>query len=302
MYAGHIIGSDHQSWLWQYMMCTSLCLASIRDGCNDAGHSLPVMMVSANSETKDVLKGLENGANDYIRKPFQREDLHMRVQVSTFQTLYGISVSWLLIILHGLQAHIHTMQQCDTEVEARMPWSLLHLSVTKRMEVRSVRIPVQNPCTAHASVVYLFTHVVQVELMNGADDVSISVPCAAVFYIMMQPLQADYVSESQQPDSGATRDVICSVMPMMQAHCSVNKMLFVQKWSTCLVFMTNPEVIAEEECIEEMHVFAENTMAMLIEVCTLSPFAHRLDKHHTNKGFQPELQPVLPLPSVASGL
>lgn len=48
-----------------------------------AGYSLPIMMVSANSETKDVLKGLEHGANDYIRKPFQREDLHMRVQVST---------------------------------------------------------------------------------------------------------------------------------------------------------------------------------------------------------------------------
>lgn len=41
------------------------------------------MMVSANSEIKDVLKGLEHGANDYIRKPFQREDLHMRVQVCT---------------------------------------------------------------------------------------------------------------------------------------------------------------------------------------------------------------------------
>lgn len=107
----------------------------------------------------------------------------------------------------------------------------------------------------------------QVELRNGAEDVSISVPCAAVFYIMMQPLQAEHVAAAEQSDSGATRDVICSVMPMMQAHCSVNKMLFVQKWSTCLVFMTDPEIVAEEECIEQMHVFAENTMAMLIEVC-----------------------------------
>lgn len=50
-------------------------------GWHGAGSSLPIMMVSANSEIKDVLKGLEHGANDYIRKPFQREDLHMRVQV-----------------------------------------------------------------------------------------------------------------------------------------------------------------------------------------------------------------------------
>lgn len=33
--------------------------------------------------------------------------------------------------------------------------------------------------------------------------------------------------------------------------------------------MTNPEEIAEDECIAQMHVFAENTMAMLIEVCAL---------------------------------
>lgn len=35
----------------------------------------------------------------------------------------------------SVQAHIHTMQLCDTEVEARLPWSLLHLSVTDRMAV-----------------------------------------------------------------------------------------------------------------------------------------------------------------------
>lgn len=106
-------------------------------------------------------------------------------------------------------------------------------------------------------------------MRNGAEDVSISVPFAAVFYIMMQPLQAEQNPSSEQADSRATRDVICSVMPMMQVHCSTNQILFVQKWSTCLVFMTNPEEIAEDECIAQMHVFAENTMAMLIEVCAL---------------------------------
>lgn len=115
----------------------------------------------------------------------------------------------------------------------------------------------------------------QVEVRSGADDVSISIPFAAVFYIMMQPLQAEQVSASEQADSRATRDVICSVMPMMQVHCSANKILFVQKWSTCLVFVTNPEEVPEEECIAQMHVFAENTMAMLIEVCLLAPVSSR---------------------------
>ena len=42
-------------------------------------HHLPVIMLTARGERKHVLEGLEAGANDYIVKPFSREELLLRV-------------------------------------------------------------------------------------------------------------------------------------------------------------------------------------------------------------------------------
>ena len=42
----------------------------------------PVLMVTAKSELEDKLKGLENGADDYITKPFHIEELIARVKLS----------------------------------------------------------------------------------------------------------------------------------------------------------------------------------------------------------------------------
>ncbi|MWV43673.1 response regulator [Paenibacillus sp. HJL G12] len=39
----------------------------------------PVMMLSARSETKDIVKGLKIGADDYMPKPFQPEELIERI-------------------------------------------------------------------------------------------------------------------------------------------------------------------------------------------------------------------------------
>lgn len=41
----------------------------------------PVIFLTAKSQTKDKVKGLQNGADDYITKPFEIEELIARVQV-----------------------------------------------------------------------------------------------------------------------------------------------------------------------------------------------------------------------------
>jgi DNA-binding response OmpR family regulator len=41
--------------------------------------TVPIIFVTAKSQTEDVLKGFESGANDYIRKPFSMEELIVRV-------------------------------------------------------------------------------------------------------------------------------------------------------------------------------------------------------------------------------
>lgn len=42
--------------------------------------SLPIIFLTAKTQTEDVLKGFESGGNDYIRKPFSMEELIIRIQ------------------------------------------------------------------------------------------------------------------------------------------------------------------------------------------------------------------------------
>jgi DNA-binding response OmpR family regulator len=41
---------------------------------------LPILFLTAKTQTEDVLKGFESGGNDYIRKPFSMEELIVRIQ------------------------------------------------------------------------------------------------------------------------------------------------------------------------------------------------------------------------------
>lgn len=42
--------------------------------------ALPIIFVTAKTQTEDVLKGFETGGNDYLRKPFSMEELIVRIQ------------------------------------------------------------------------------------------------------------------------------------------------------------------------------------------------------------------------------
>lgn len=41
---------------------------------------IPIIFLTAKSQTKDVLEGFEHGGNDYLKKPFSMEELIVRVQ------------------------------------------------------------------------------------------------------------------------------------------------------------------------------------------------------------------------------
>jgi two-component system response regulator ArlR len=45
----------------------------------DAGMQMPILMLTARSETQDVVKGFDAGADDYLRKPFEVPELLSRV-------------------------------------------------------------------------------------------------------------------------------------------------------------------------------------------------------------------------------
>lgn len=44
-----------------------------------SGSRMPILMLTARSETKDVVSGFESGADDYLRKPFEVPELLSRI-------------------------------------------------------------------------------------------------------------------------------------------------------------------------------------------------------------------------------
>lgn len=53
---------------------------TIADEIRDKDEEVPIIFLSAKSQTNDVVNGFKTGANDYIRKPFSIEELIVRIE------------------------------------------------------------------------------------------------------------------------------------------------------------------------------------------------------------------------------
>lgn len=53
---------------------------TIADEIRDKDTDVPIIFLSAKSQTTDVVTGFKSGANDYIRKPFSIEELIVRIE------------------------------------------------------------------------------------------------------------------------------------------------------------------------------------------------------------------------------
>jgi len=61
----------------------------------DALCTLPVVMVTALAQTEERIRGLNEGADDYLPKPFEPDELVARVQALLRRSLHGRSASGL---------------------------------------------------------------------------------------------------------------------------------------------------------------------------------------------------------------
>lgn len=52
----------------------------IADEIRDLNKNVPIIFLTAKTQTEDVVKGFSLGGNDYIRKPFSMEELIVRIQ------------------------------------------------------------------------------------------------------------------------------------------------------------------------------------------------------------------------------
>src|SRR6266480_1149168 len=53
---------------------------TIADEIRELDEEVPIIFLTAKTETEDVIKGFSLGGNDYIRKPFSMEELVLRIQ------------------------------------------------------------------------------------------------------------------------------------------------------------------------------------------------------------------------------
>ena len=53
---------------------------TIADEIRDKNDHVPIIFLSARSQTNDVIQGFKTGGNDYIRKPFSIEELIVRIE------------------------------------------------------------------------------------------------------------------------------------------------------------------------------------------------------------------------------
>ena len=53
---------------------------TIADEIREIDHAVPIIFLTAKTQTEDVVKGFTLGGNDYIRKPFSMEELIVRIQ------------------------------------------------------------------------------------------------------------------------------------------------------------------------------------------------------------------------------
>lgn len=53
---------------------------TIADEIRNINEEVPIIFLTAKTQTEDVVKGFSSGGNDYIRKPFSMEELIVRIQ------------------------------------------------------------------------------------------------------------------------------------------------------------------------------------------------------------------------------
>jgi DNA-binding response OmpR family regulator len=62
----------------------------------DAGIATPILMLTARDATRDVVRGLDSGVDDYLTKPFAFEELFARLRALSRRTASSASLSYRL--------------------------------------------------------------------------------------------------------------------------------------------------------------------------------------------------------------
>ncbi len=72
---------------------------------NPKTHAIPIIMLTAKGEEKDIIKGLELGADDYITKPFSPRVLTARIRAVLRRNATDLADDTEVVKIYNLQIH-----------------------------------------------------------------------------------------------------------------------------------------------------------------------------------------------------
>lgn len=81
----YCLASEYDLVIMDIMMPKQDGISALKE-IRSKGNGVPILMLTAKSETDDKVLGLDSGANDYLTKPFAAKELLARIRVLTRQT------------------------------------------------------------------------------------------------------------------------------------------------------------------------------------------------------------------------
>jgi two-component system, OmpR family, response regulator MtrA len=97
-----------------------------------AESAIPIVMLTARTETFDVVVGLEAGADDYVRKPFEMPELLARLRAALRRAGEADSPERLHLGPLVIDPSAHTVRRGDDEVSLTHTEFLLLVELTRR--------------------------------------------------------------------------------------------------------------------------------------------------------------------------
>ncbi len=95
----------------------------------EENNAIPIIFLTAKSQTKDVLEGFEHGGNDYLKKPFSMEELIVRIynllnRVNLKQNLTKIIIGSYTFNYEKQKLHFNEEIELLTHREAQLLYYL----------------------------------------------------------------------------------------------------------------------------------------------------------------------------------
>ncbi|HWG42644.1 MAG TPA: response regulator [Gemmataceae bacterium] len=94
-------------WMMPYMDGLTIC-RRLRE--NPAKRSTYLILLTARGEKKDIVAGLDSGADDYITKPFDRDELQARVNVGLRMAALQQSLAERVVELEAALKRVKQLQ------------------------------------------------------------------------------------------------------------------------------------------------------------------------------------------------